>query len=189
MDMYQGPVKGPFSAEEIREIVARANSSQSNPSPPSRTNSGMSKHSNKPPSRTNSGLKHGKTDPNCSCMDCRSTAYRDTMGTRSVDAHGNDVVEANGDMPLHAHVPDGFWGDEGASSPNAGPPRLHRTSTSGSSKSSKSSSRSGSSKIAYSRDSDGNMVQYHTGTEAPRLNTHLPDTEEFRHLKDDPHRR
>ena len=109
------------------------------------------------------------------------------MGIRSVNEHGDEVVEAEGDMPLHAHVPEGFWGDEGATSPSAGPPRLQRTSTSGSSKSSKSS-RSGSRNIAYSRDSDGNMVQSYNGTEAPRLTTHLPQTPEFANLRDDPHR-
>jgi len=181
MDSYQGSVKGPFSQEDIQEILARANSSQSAHQAPSRTNSGLSRHSKKSPSRTNSGLKHGKVDPDCQCMDCRPADRRDDDCVKGVDAHGNQYIEAKGDMHVRAHLPPGFWDNcEGTDSPP--PPR--RTSTTGSSKGSKSS-RSGSSQTGYARNKDGDMEEFHDGPTPPRVRTHLPATEEYRHLRDD----
>lgn len=194
-DTHHSPGHGFFSKAEIREILANTVSSQSAPPPPSRSSSGHSKHSSKPPSRTNSGLKQGKPDPGCTCIDCRSLAYRENLGAKHIDADGNEVTEikdADGAVPVHCHLPPGFFGEEpksaGSHSP---PPHLRRSSTANSSKSSKSSrrDRDRDSQIQYSRNADGDMEQTHVGAEAPRLRAHLPDTEEFRHLKDDPHRR
>ncbi|KAF8243199.1 hypothetical protein K440DRAFT_637730 [Wilcoxina mikolae CBS 423.85] len=186
-DRGDGPPRNVLSNETIRAALARANSAGSGKpmTSPSRTNSSFSNQTSQS-RRSSSSTKRQPKHENCDCMDCVDLSYRDTHGTTRKDKNGDTVTEFNGSSTarVHCHVQPGLFDDE-----NERPSAPRRTSTGGSSRSSKSSksgSRRDSSQRTYTKNKDGDIVEEWNGSDAPGIRTHIDHNDpEFRDLKDD----